>query len=74
MPSGFMLSVNVNLVQLWNFDDQQDKNRMSCKLESQVKLPAKDAITNCAFNDKRNLLVLLHSNWSVSAIQLGKLH
>jgi hypothetical protein len=44
MPSGFLLNVNENAVQLWNFDDQQDKNRMSCKLESHLKLSERELV------------------------------
>ena len=36
MPSGFLIVVHQRGVQLWNFDAQQDKTRMKCKLESQL--------------------------------------
>ena len=81
MPSGFLINVSEHAVQLWNFDDirssleqyQKDKKRLKSKLESQVTFLSREEITDCAFNDKQNLLVIFHKNFSVSAIQLGKL-
>ena len=77
MPSGFLVTVTSHSVQLWNFDDHQDKKRQRCRLESQVVFTSPDSIegeiVDCAFNDKQNLLVLVHKNFVVSAIQLGKL-
>lgn len=74
MPSGFLLNIASHAVQLWNFDDQQDKKRMRCRLESELRFKACEAVTFCSFSEKQNLLVIIHENASVSAIQLGKLH
>ena len=81
MPSGFLINVSEHAVQLWNFDDirssleqyQKDKKRLKSKLESQVTFSSREEISDCAFNDKQNLLVIFHKNFTVSAIQLGKL-
>ena len=73
MPSGFLVTVNSNCVQLWNFDDHQDKKRHHCRLESQVEFATSESnsdmeIIDCAFNDKQNILLLVHKNLEVSTI------
>ena len=73
MPSGFLLNVTELAIQLWNFDDLQDKKRLRCRLESMVTFAGQEAIACSAFNEKQNLLIVLHTNMSVSAFQLGKL-
>ena len=73
MPSGFLINVTEHSIQLWNFDDQQDKKRLRCKLESEVQFVNTEGVMNVSFNDKQNLLIIFHRNYSISTIKLGKL-
>ena len=73
MPSGFLLNITSQAVQLWNFDDRQDKKRLRCKLESEMRFIDREGVMDCSFSEKQNLLVIFHQNMSVSAIQMGKL-
>ena len=68
-PKGFLLNVASKEVQLWNLNEQQDKTRMKCKLESSLTFDKTNEILDCAFNDKQNLLVLLYANtFNVSTV------
>ena len=69
MPSGFLLNVTSQAVQLWNFDDRQDKKRLRCKLESEMRFAVpKEGIMDCSFCEKQNLLIIFHQNMSISAV------
>ena len=68
-PKGFLLNVASKEVQLWNLNDQQDRQRRKCKLESSLSFDKDTEILDCAFNDKQNLLVLLYAeSFNVSTI------
>jgi len=73
MPSGFLITTTQLAVQLWNFDDHQDKKRLKCRLESQLVFSEIEAIRDCSYNKKQNILLLLHKNFSLTTVQLGKL-
>lgn len=68
-PKGFLLNVASKEVQLWNLNDQQDKQRRACKLESSLTFDKDAEILDCAFNDKQNLLVLVYAGtYNVSTV------